>query len=642
MATSNLDIKVTGVGDLDKATQAINNGAGSVTNLKTQLRTLQQELQTLDPSSDKFIQLSQQAGELRDKIKDTSEAVNANAGPAFERLGNNASLLTSKLGSLDFGGAAESVKALAANVKGVDFKTLGAEIGTFGKSLLSLGKALLANPIFLLAAAVAAIIVNFDTLIKIIPGLNGVLTGVTDELSLALANQEKLTQEARNQLEAVTAQENILRLQGLSERDILKLKQAGTKELILQMKNQQALADQTTMSQIEAAKRNRDILSGILEFIALPIRALLTQIDLLGEVVGQDFGLVDKFQSGVKSIAELAFNPDELIANAAKTKAETAKAIKELENQQAGYQLQLTAIDRRGAEERDKLAKSEADKRKKEQEELAKNAEEISDIIRQLEEQTAEEERKAQFEANQRRLKQEEDYYNLFNELTQTETEKEIAALVAAYDEKFLLAQGNAELETMLAKKQAEDIAKINKEAAKKEADKQAELQRQKVELAGGAIDALIQLNDAFAGSSEKSARKAFAINKALSLVQALQNTYLGATSAFAQTPGGIGIKIAAASIAVAAGLANVARIARSKFEPSGGGGGETGGGGAPSISNGGGGAVADASTPQFSALNTGFLQGGTQTPPVQAYVLGQDVADTLQASEKIRDQSTL
>jgi hypothetical protein len=642
MATSQLDIKVTGVGDLDKATQAINNGAGSVTNLKTQLRTLQQELQTLDPSSDKFIQLSQQAGELRDKIKDTSEAVNANAGPAFERLGNNASLLTSKLGSLDFGGAAESVKALAANVKGVDFKTLGAEIGTFGKSLLSLGKALLANPIFLLAAAVAAIIVNFDTLIKIIPGLNGLLTGVTDELAAAVINSEKLTAEAKAQLEATTASENSLKLRGLSEREILGLKKLQTDEVINSLKAQQSLQDQITMSQIETAKRNRDILAGVLEFIAIPIRALLTQIDLVGEAVGQEFGLVEKFQSGVKSIAELAFNPDEILAKAKETRAATDKEIQGLINARDGYQIQLTAIDRRGAEERDKLAKSEADKRKKEQEELAKNAEEISDIIRQLEEQTAEEERKAQFEANQRRLKQEEDYYNLFNELTQTEQEKEIAALTAAYDEKFLLAQGNADLEKLLAEKQGEDIAKINEKYAKAEKEKQRDLQRQKIELAGSAIDALIQLNDAFAGSSEKSARKAFAINKALSLVQALQNTYLGATSAFAQTPGGIGIKIAAASIAVAAGLANVARIARSKFEPSGGGGGETGGGGAPSISNGGGGAVADASTPQFSALNTGFLQGGTQTPPVQAYVLGQDVADTLQASEKIRDQSTL
>jgi hypothetical protein len=643
MATSNIDIKVTGVGDLDKATDAINAGAGSVTNLKTQLRTLQQELQTLDPSSDKFIELSQKAGELRDKIKDTSEAVNANAGPAFERLGNNASLLTSKLGSLDFGGASESVKALAANVKGVDFKTLGAEIGTFGKSLVQLGRALLANPIFLLAAAVAAIILNFDTLLKLLPSVDAAISGVSVELSQALIAQEKLTQEARNQLEATTAQENILKLQGLTEKQILGLKQAQTKELIASLKNQQALQDQITMAQIEAAKRNRDILAGILEFIAIPIRALLTQIDLVGEVLGKDFGLVEGFQKGVKSIAELAFNPEELLANAKKTKEENAKAIRDLENQQAGYQISLNNIEKQGEAERKKNADDAAAKRKKEEEEQLKSAEEVSELIAQLEKETLEETRKAEFEANQKRLQQQEDYYNLSNELNSTETEKEIDALVKAYDEKFLLAEGNAELEAQLQEDLNNKIDKINEDAAKKQAEKEKEKRDTKVQLAGSAIDALIALNNAFEAGNEKAARKQFAINKALSLAQALQNTYLGATAAFAQTPGGIGIKIAAASIATAAGLANVLRIARSKFEPSGGGGGDTGGGGAPSIGNGGGGAVDQAANPQFSALNPAFLGSqGNGTPPVQAYVLGGDVSDELNAQERIRDQSTL
>jgi hypothetical protein len=642
MATSQLDIKVTGVGDLDKATQAINNGAGSVTNLKTQLRTLQQELQTLDPSSDKFIQLSQQAGELRDKIKDTSEAVNANAGPAFERLGNNASLLTGKLGALDFGGAAESVKALAANVKGVDFKTLGAEIGTFGKSLLSLGKALLANPIFLLAAAVAAIIVNFDTLIKIIPGLNGALTGVTDELSQALVNQEKLTAQAKEQLEATTASENSLKLMGLSEREILKLKKAQTDQVIESLKAQKTLDAVIAMSQIEAAKRNKEILKGIFEFLTIPTQALNRQIDLVGKALGQDFGLEKMFEGVLDTAANYFFNEEEIKKEFEKNQKALDQEIKNLTNSNAGYQIALNNIEKQGAEERKKIADDELKKRLENERKLAlakqASTEKVNALLQNLEDQKlaaekASEDKRRQMLADQRDLRV---------ALIQDETEKEIQAVDAKYIALREKAHGNAELLKQLAEANQKEVDKINEEAAKKEADTQRELQQQKIELAGSAIDALIQLNDAFAGSSEKSARKAFAINKALSLVQALQNTYLGATSAFAQTPGGIGIKIAAASIAVAAGLANVARIARSKFEPSGGGGGETGGGGAPSISNGGGGAVADASTPQFSALNTGFLQGGTQTPPVQAYVLGQDVADTLQASEKIRDQSTL
>ncbi len=643
MATSNIDIKVTGVGDLDKATDAINAGAGSVTNLKTQLRTLQQELQTLDPSSDKFIELSQKAGELRDKIKDTSEAVNANAGPAFERLGNNASLLTSKLGTLDFGGAAESVKALAANVKGVDFKTLGAEIGTFGKSLVQLGRALLANPIFLLAAAVAAIILNFDTLLKLLPSVDAAISGVTVELSNALENQKKLTQEAKDQLEATTASENSLRLQGLSEKQILQLKQAQTKETISRLEKEQALQDQVTMAQIEAAKRNRDILAGILEFIALPLRALLTQIDLVGEAIGKDFGLVEGFQNSLKSVAELAFNPDELLAEAQKTKEANQKALRDLKNQQDGYQIALNNLEKQGAAERQKI-NDEALKKRLENEakfRAAKQASEqkINGLLQGLEDQKLAAEQASEQKRRQMLL----DQRDLRIALIQDETEKEIQAVDAKYIALREKAHGNAELLKQLAEANAKEVEKIQEDAAKKESENQRQLVAQKIELSNSAIDALIALNNSFEANSEKGARKQFAINKALSLAQALQNTYLGATAAFAQTPGGIGIKIAAASIATAAGLANVLRIARSKFESSGSGGGDTGGGGTPSIGNGGGGAVDQAANPQFSALNPAFLGSqGNGTPPVQAYVLGGDVSDELNAQERIRDQSTL
>jgi len=643
MATTNIDIKVTGVGDLDKATEAINEGVGSVTNLKTQLRTLQQELQTLDPASEKFVELSQKAGEVKDQIKNASEAVNANAGPAFERLGNNASLLTSKLGSLDFGGAAESVKALAANVKGVDFKTLGAELGSFGKSMIALGRALLANPIFLLAAAVTAIIMNFDTLLKLLPSVDAAISGVSVELSQALVNQEKLTQEARNQLEATTAQENILKLQGLTEKDILKIKQAQTKELISSLKSQQALQEQITMAQIEAAKRNRDILAGILEFIAIPIRALLTQIDLVGDALGQDFRLVEGFQGALKSVAELAFNPEELLANAEKTKIENAKAIRDLENQQAGYQIALNNIEKQGAEERKKIADDELKKRLENERNLAlakrSSAEKINELLQNLEDQKlaaekASEEKRTQMLADQRDLR---------IALIQDETEKEIAAVDAKYIELRKQAHGNAELLKQLAEANQKEVDKINDDAAKKESERKRQEVAQKIELSNNAIDALIAINDLFEANNEKSARRQFNINKALSLAQALQNTFLGATAAFASQPGGIGLRIAAASIATAAGLANVVRIAKTKFEPSGGSGGDTGGGGTPSIGNGGGGAVDTASNPQFSALNPSFLgQQGNQPPPVQAYVLGGDVSDELNAQERIRDQSTL
>jgi hypothetical protein len=643
MATTNIDIKVTGIGDLDKATEAINEGVGSVTNLKTQLRTLQQELQTLDPASEKFVELSQKAGEVKDQIKNASEAVNANAGPAFERLGNNASLLTSKLGSLDFGGAAESVKALAANVKGVDFKTLGAELGSFGKSMIALGRALLANPIFLLAAAVTAIIMNFDTLLKLLPSVDAAISGVSVELSQALVNQEKLTAQAKEQLEATTASENSLKLQGLSEREILKLKKAQTDQVIESIKAQKALDAIIAMSQIEAAKRNKEILKGIFEFLTIPTQALNRQIDLVGKALGQDFGLEKMFEGVLDTAANYFFNEEEIKKEFEKNQKALDQEIKNLTNSNAGYQIALNNIEKQGAEERKKIADDELKRRLENERNLAlakrSSAEKINELLQNLEDQKlaaekASEEKRTQMLADQRDLR---------IALIQDETEKEIAAVDAKYIELRKQAHGNAELLKQLAEANQKEVDKINDDAAKKESERKRQEVAQKIELSNNAIDALIAINDLFEANNEKSARRQFNINKALSLAQALQNTFLGATAAFASQPGGIGLRIAAASIATAAGLANVVRIAKTKFEPSGGSGGDTGGGGTPSIGNGGGGAVDTASNPQFSALNPSFLgQQGNQPPPVQAYVLGGDVSDELNAQERIRDQSTL
>jgi uncharacterized membrane protein YgcG len=163
--------------------------------------------------------------------------------------------------------------------------------------------------------------------------------------------------------------------------------------------------------------------------------------------------------------------------------------------------------------------------------------------------------------------------------------------------------------------------------------------------MASDVLNGISSLNDLFNNGSEKSAKRAFQINKGIQIAQAIAETYKGANAIFAAAalnPATVlfpAQPFIAAGAAVAAGLANVKRITATKFE--GGGGGASGGGGgtAPSFAGGGGGG----STPQFSALNTTFLQGQqNQTPPVQAYVLAGNVESQMQAREKIQDQSTL
>jgi len=234
-------------------------------------------------------------------------------------------------------------------------------------------------------------------------------------------------------------------------------------------------------------------------------------------------------------------------------------------------------------------------------------------------------------------LKFEQEREGLRKSLQQTEIEAEIAAVDQKYIELRRLAHGDAELQKQLAEQNAKEVADIETKYATATKD-------QKIALAQGAVDSLLALNDVLQNGSEKSAKRAFTVNKALSLAMALTNTYLGASAAFAQTTGGIGVKLAAAGVATISGLANVARIAKTKFTPSGSGG-DTGGGSvtsssfsAPSSEGGGGG-----SAPSFNAFNPAFINNRpSQLTPVQAYVLSGNVANELEASTKIKDKARL
>ena len=158
--------------------------------------------------------------------------------------------------------------------------------------------------------------------------------------------------------------------------------------------------------------------------------------------------------------------------------------------------------------------------------------------------------------------------------------------------------------------------AKRKEDAEKAKAAKKAQLDAE-LNMAKSALGTLSELADLFAGDSERSQKKAFNIKKVAAIAQATIDTYQGAASAFAQTPGGVVIKSVAAGIATAAGLTRVAAIAKTKFQ----GGGSTGGGSSTgSVS------LPQESTPaNFNIVgnsNTNQLMEGLQNSPVQAYVV--------------------
>jgi hypothetical protein len=161
--------------------------------------------------------------------------------------------------------------------------------------------------------------------------------------------------------------------------------------------------------------------------------------------------------------------------------------------------------------------------------------------------------------------------------------------------------------------------------------------------LASMGLDSLMQLTTAFTKNTEESQRKAFKINKSFQIAQALIQTYQAVTGAL--TAGGNPIKLATgaqfveAGIALTAGLANVAKIAKTQF-----GGGSQGAGGA-------GGGVGSVPQPSAMATTTPTIgstqlqldaQGNLQQQSVRTYVLETDISDKQKRSQRLQRTATL
>ena len=111
-------------------------------------------------------------------------------------------------------------------------------------------------------------------------------------------------------------------------------------------------------------------------------------------------------------------------------------------------------------------------------------------------------------------------------------------------------------------------------EEAKKRRELEQEVQQSRLQMTGDAIGALNDLAQAFLSGNEEQAKKAFQINKALGISQAVVNTAQAVTAAL--TAGGNPVKLATgaqfveAGIAAATGAAQIATIARQQFQASG------------------------------------------------------------------------
>ena len=516
---------------------------------------------------------------------------------------------------------------------------LATKVKEVGGGLLNMGKAAVtsfksavmgANSMkkALIATGIGAIVVALGLIVAYWDDIVGAISGVSSEQKQLLADTQATAAAAQDQLDATSASENSLKLQGKSEREIrdLKIEQTGeiitaTEQVLLQQKEQ-------SKAQEEAMQRNKDIAQTVIRLLMLPLTMILATVDAMtaaiSKIPGIDIAtnLEEGFSGG---LANMLFDPEETAAAGAATVAETEAQLAALKNKRDGFKLQNQAEDTKARE--DKLAadkKAAADLLEYEKQ----KAQELADLKKSIRDA------EANTEAEQR-AKALEDLDLYYEQLILKATEQGILT-----DELEA-----SRLESMNALKQKyadEDQARIDAGIeAKKAADKLDEdlakaVGDSKQQIAQEGLDTIIGI------AGEQSA-----VGKAAAVASATMNTYQAATNALANTPAPPPFPQIAAGIAIVSGLMNVKKILSTKT-PAGGGG---GGGATPTAPAMPSGPVFDPNAALSAAsanqtgqngITLGDQQGSTGATIVKAYVVSSDMSSQQEKDKKISDLARL
>jgi len=583
--------------------------------LKAQLREAQQEVQAL---ADKFgatskeaVEAAKKAAELTDAIGDAKALTDAfNPDAKFNSL--KGAISGALNGVQAFEGALALVGVESKDVQETLLKVQGAMALTDGingvleaKDAFKILKASAVDALKgiktgLLATGIGVFVVVLGTIVAYWDEIKAAVSGVSEEQKKLNEQSQKNLDIQKSKLTAIDSQENILKLQGKSEKDILNIKIAQTDEVIKAAKQQILNNERTATAQIEASQRNKEILSGVLQFMSLPLTLLLRTIDDIGDVLGKDFGLNDKFYEGLSSFV---FDPKEVAKEIADVKKQQDDALIELKNKKAGFELAIKAIDKTAADEAKTTKKTAAEK-------------------------AAEEEKKRR----EKELKELEDLASDMDASRKKRAEKQLEEQKKAADAELKIQSDKLLQQAERDKKNAED----KKAFDESEKERLKNLEAAKYDIAKNGFTTIGNLAAAFAGESEAQQKKAFEIQKAANIAGAIIDTIRATIGAY-KTGNAIGgpiLGFAQAGIAAAGGAIMIRNLEQQTFNA-------RGGVTAPTSAGGNNNQVV---TPNFNIIGN---QNQTQLAqlnqaPIKAYVVGSDVTTQQMLDKKKVQNATL
>ena len=654
----------------------------SVGSIKSQLKEANAELiamrERFGDTSNEAVAAAKKVANLKDSIGDAkamSDAFNPDAkfkafGTALQGVAGGFAAVQGAMGLM--GGESKEVEKLILKVnsamalsQGVNsileakdgFKNLKTvAVDAFKGIKTAIGS----TGIGLLVVALGTIYAYWDDIKAAVGGVDA----EQKKLNLASAENLKIQQ---NKLSAIGSQDNILKLQGKSERDILKLKIGQTDETITAAEANLQNLKTTKVEQVKIAERNKEILKGLLNLLSLPITAILFAVDKVRQSLGQTSTLLDDYKEG---LANLVFDPKQVEKEGNEAIDAADKSIKDLKNQRAGYQLQIKAIDQQASDKKKEINDKKLEADKQFESELQKLQEQ--NLVNAIKNENDKAEALLQIQ-----------YTNDIKRINASQnTEEQKAALLNELGKQYQIEQDkiNANRDAIEQKKADEAILKVeadnkaNNEKRKKEyedkikadAEQTANEKKQseeRIENAKVERDAKIAVYESIANAlgtlsdivgKDTEAGKGFAIaqlviSQALAVAKIVTATKTANAGALA-TPqailtGGVSAVPTIAFNNITAGLSIASSIASvvKGIKQIRGANGKTGGGaggGAPSL---GGGTVTPPLPPQ---LNTQMINGGQinqlASATARAYVVESDVSGNQERINRLNRASRI
>lgn len=391
-----IEIEVDGSGaisGIDKLNKAVDVTEQSTKSLRTQLREAQLEVATLSEkfgaTSKEAIDAAKKAALLKDTIADAktlTDAYNPDAkfnalGGALSGVAGGFSAVQGALGTL--GVESENTEKMILRVNSAmalsqglnallesreSFKNLGKQAADAFKAIRT---GIGSTGIGLLVVAVGTLVVYWDDIKEAISGVSEAQKELNEQTN---ANYET----SKKQLDTLNDQDNTLKLQGKSEKEILQLKIKQYNETIKIAEANLKNIKTTNDAAIKGAERNFNIFKKILQYtmefslvavraIALPLELMIMGVNKVSQLISGkkaiDFSIEGKITEGKNFLADFVagslFDVEEIKQQGEDDYQKALKEINSLKNKRDGLTLELNKPSEKAKAEKTKTQKGQ-------------------------------------------------------------------------------------------------------------------------------------------------------------------------------------------------------------------------------------------------------------------------------------------